>query len=168
MLGGEVIAKVGAHVLGDQGRRPGKQAAKQGARHTLTPFDQLKALLRPRRKRMSREMTEDHIVSILIVRRAREEMFGSSLFAEPAWDVLLELFAASLGGRQISLGDVALAIKVPESTAARWTVALVEHGLISSVHDANAPGAAWLTLTERGFLKMKRLANHWQSAFMSI
>jgi hypothetical protein len=168
MLGGEAIAKVGAHVLGDQGRRPGKPAAKQGVRHTLSPFDQLKALLRPRRKRTSREMTEDHIISILIVRRAREEMLGSRLFAEPAWDVLLELYAASLGGRQISLRDVALAIKIPESTAARWTAALVEHGLINCSHDATPPGAAWLTLTERGSLQMKRLASHWRSAFMSI
>ena len=36
-------------------------------------------------------LTEDHIVSILGVRRARADILGQSLFSDPAWDILLEL-----------------------------------------------------------------------------
>jgi DNA-binding MarR family transcriptional regulator len=113
-------------------------------------------------------MTEDHIISILILRRARDEIFGSSLFAEPAWDVLLELYAAGLGGRRMSLRDIALAIKIPESTAARWVAALADHGLVSAHADPNQPIMPWLALTERGAAQMKQLADHWRSAFLSI
>jgi DNA-binding MarR family transcriptional regulator len=168
MFSGMAIAKVGAHVGSHRGSRPDLPAAKREVGRALSPFDQLKALLRPRRKHQSQAMTEDHIVSILILRRARDEMLGTSLFAEPAWDVLLELYAASLGGRRMSLRDVALAIKVPESTAARWIAALADHGLICSQGAPDEGGAAWIDLTERGTTKMKRLADHWQLAFMSI
>jgi DNA-binding MarR family transcriptional regulator len=113
-------------------------------------------------------MTEDHVVSILILRRAREEAFGSSLFAEPAWDVLLELYAAALGGRRMSLRDIAQAIKIPESSAARWVEALVDHGLVSSHADPDQLAVPWLTLTERGALQMQQLADRWRSAFLSI
>jgi DNA-binding IclR family transcriptional regulator len=113
-------------------------------------------------------MTEDHVVSILILRRARDEIFGRSLFAEPAWDMLLELYAAGLGGRRMSLRDIALAIKIPESVAARWVVALAAHGLVSSHGDPDRLGAPWLALTRRGAAQMKQLADHWRSAFLSI
>jgi DNA-binding MarR family transcriptional regulator len=134
----------------------------------VTPFDQLKALLRPRRGSQSRGMTEDHVVSILILRRARDDLFGSTLFAEPAWDVLLELFAAQLGGRRMSLRDIAVAIKVPESIAARWIAALADRGLVSSRIDLDQPALSWIGLTDKGAAQMKQLADHWRSAFLSI
>jgi DNA-binding MarR family transcriptional regulator len=155
-------------VRGNRSGKSGSQDAALGARRPKTPFDQLKALLRPKRGRRSLSMTEDHIISILILRRARDEIFGSSLFAEPAWDVLLELYAAGLGGRRMSLRDIALAIKIPESTAARWVAALADHGLVSAHADPNQPIMPWLALTERGAAQMKQLADHWRSAFLSI
>jgi DNA-binding MarR family transcriptional regulator len=113
-------------------------------------------------------MTEDHVVSILILRRARDDLFGSTLFAEPAWDILLELFAAQLGGRRMSLRDIAVAIKVPESIAARWIAALADRGLVSSRIDLDQPALSWIGLTDKGAAQMKQLADHWRSAFLSI
>jgi DNA-binding IclR family transcriptional regulator len=113
-------------------------------------------------------MTEDHIRSILILRRAREHLFGPDLFAEPAWDVLLELYAATLGGRQMSLRDIALAIKAPASTTARWVGALAERGLIASHADPNELSVLRIGLTEWGAFQMNQLADRWRTAFMSI
>lgn len=106
-------------------------------------------------------------MSILIARRAREEMLGANLFAEPAWDILLELYAAVLGGRRMTLNDVATAIGIPEPTAARWIAALNDHGLVTSHINLGQRSAA-VTLTQKGASQMKQLADHWRSAFLSI
>jgi DNA-binding MarR family transcriptional regulator len=153
---------------GDRTGKPSPPAADRRARDFASPFDQLKALLRPRRAPPSAATTEDHILSILILRRARDDAFGSTLFTEPAWDVLLELYAAMLGGRQMSLGDIALAIKAPTSTTARWVAALAERGLIASHGDPDELSVPRLGLTEKGAFQMKQLADRWRAAFLSI
>jgi DNA-binding MarR family transcriptional regulator len=158
----------GITLRGDQTGKRNQLGAKRRTGDFVGAFDQLKALLRPRRMSQSPVTTEDHIRSILIVRRARDETFGAHLFAEPAWDVLLELYAATLGGRPMKLRDIALAISVPASTTARWIAALAERGLIASHADPNEPDVPNIGLTERGAAQMKQLADHWRDAFLSI
>ena len=74
------------------------------------------------------QVTEAQIQSILRVRRERSAIFGEGLFSEPAWDILLELFAAQLGNRTLGLAD--LTRIAPQSTLARWVSALEERGLV--------------------------------------
>jgi hypothetical protein len=66
--------------------------------------------------------------AILEMRRRRSAIFGEGLFSDPAWDILLELFAAELGGRRLGLAD--LDHIAPRSTLARWLTALGERGLV--------------------------------------
>ena len=66
--------------------------------------------------------------SIMEMRRRRSTVFGEGLFSDPAWDILLELFAAELDGRRLGLTD--LAHIAPRSTLARWLTALEERGLL--------------------------------------
>ncbi|MGE5563233.1 MAG: hypothetical protein ACM3ZV_07970 [Bacillota bacterium] len=90
-------------------------------------------------------MTEDQIRSILDVRRRRSEVFGQGLFADPAWDILLELFAAALGNRRMTLGD--LAPIAPKSTLARWIAALEERQLVECAVDPLRPDRFWIALS---------------------
>ncbi len=54
-------------------------------------------------------------------RRLRERMFGNpDLFADPAWDILIDLFIASEEGRKISVSSACIASAVPTTTALRW------------------------------------------------
>ena len=62
-------------------------------------------------------------------RRLREEFFKSDLFGEPAWDMLLDLFAASEEGKQVFTSSLCIAAAVPASTALRWINVLVDKGL---------------------------------------
>lgn len=141
---------------------------RQKHRQRKKAFAQVKALLSRRKPGRPVQITEDHILSILIARRARHAEFGDNLFSEPAWDVLLELHAAVLGGRRLSLADLARAIDTPESTTARWIAVLTDRGLVSSESDITEPGRLWISLTPEGASKMKRLADHWGAAFLSI
>lgn len=131
------------------------------------PFEQLKGLLARKRLQRPLNLTEDHIRSVLLVRRARSDILGKHLFSDPAWDILLELYSARLGGRKMSLGDVARAIETPQTTTKRWIAALEEHALVRSTIDP-ATNLNWISLTDAAAEKVKRLADHWGSAFVSI
>ena len=95
-------------------------------------------------------------------------MFGPNLFSEPAWDALLELYAAELGRRSVSLDDVAKALDIPQSTLARWVDVLADRDLVETESDTMEPSRLWLRLTADGQAKMKQLADHWGAAFLSI
>jgi DNA-binding MarR family transcriptional regulator len=128
----------------------------------------LKSLLSPKNRRRRFQATEDHILSILIARRGREAVFGPDLFSEPAWDALLELYAAALGNRRMSLADLSRAINTPPSTTGRWISLLEGRGLVAAEGDAEQAGRLWIGLTEDGTSKIKQLTNHWGAAFLSI
>lgn len=90
-------------------------------------------------------VTEDQIQYILKFRRMRSEIFGEGLFSDPAWDILLELLAAELGKRKVTLRD--LAWIAPESTLARWIAALEERKLVEVERDRLRPDQSWIGLT---------------------
>jgi DNA-binding MarR family transcriptional regulator len=113
-------------------------------------------------------LTEDHLVSVLLVRRARNAIIGENLFSDPAWDILLELYAAKLGRRDVSLAELATAIGIPSSTSNRWVAALEERALLEPTVGAGEPSSRKYRLTAKGAERMERLASHWASAFVSI
>ena len=53
-------------------------------------------------------------------RRRRDSVFDSALFADPGWDMLLDLFIAGEEGRHISVSSLCIAAAVPPTTALRW------------------------------------------------
>lgn len=111
-------------------------------------------------------LTEDHIMSVLLVRRARNEVLADNLFSDPAWDILLELLGARLGGRKMTAADLATAIGIPLSTTGRWIEALEQRGLIEGAATAKAERS--LGLSAEGASRMERLAGRWATAFSAI
>jgi DNA-binding MarR family transcriptional regulator len=69
------------------------------------------------------------------MRMRRNEIFGAPLFRDPAWDMLLELYAAERSGREIPLKSLCYASGVSLSTAARQIDILEKHELIWRVRD---------------------------------
>lgn len=78
-------------------------------------------------------------------RRSRARYFSQELFADPAWDILLDLFEAELLSRQISVSSACAAASVPSSTAIRWLSSMVKRGLLVRRAD---PGDGRRTLVE--------------------
>ncbi len=62
-------------------------------------------------------------------RRLRDELFDATLFADPAWDMLLDLYAARLGRMRVSVSSLCIAAAVPATTALRWIKTLTDSGL---------------------------------------
>jgi hypothetical protein len=65
-------------------------------------------------------ITAKSVREIIKKRRLRERFFGAELFADPAWDILLDLKAAGLEGQNVSVSSLCIAAAVPPTTALRW------------------------------------------------
>jgi hypothetical protein len=95
------------------------------------------------------ELVYSLVKDVLRFRRLRNRLLGGDLFGEPAWDILLELFAADWSGEKLSVSGACYVSGVPSSTALRWIVRLEREGWIQRVDDPLDGRRSWLTLTDR-------------------
>lgn len=72
----------------------------------------------------------ESVRTILSLRWARRSYFQPELFGEPAWDILLELYAAHLSNRSECVSSLCIASGVPATTALRRLVSLELNGWI--------------------------------------
>jgi DNA-binding MarR family transcriptional regulator len=76
------------------------------------------------------EISPKLVNAIIRARRLRSQFFADGLFADPAWDILLDLFQAELLIQRVAVSTLGLAAGVPATTALRWITTLVDRGLI--------------------------------------
>lgn len=96
----------------------------------------------------------DRVRSVIADRASRSEHFPAELFADPAWDILLELYAAQLGQRRVAVNELAKQATVPETTNIRWLKALDAAGYILRRPDPLDARRVFLLLTTKGLLAM--------------
>lgn len=80
-------------------------------------------------------VTARAIRALIRQRRNRDRFFGGDLFADPAWDMLLELYASELAQQRISVTSLCQAAAVPGTTALRWMCHLEARGMIRRQQD---------------------------------
>ena len=93
--------------------------------------------------------------SICRERARRAEFLPAELFGEPAWDILLDLFAAAKASELRSIKSVCLSARVPEATALRFIEQLASHGLVERKPDKTDARRKFLSLTPIGLRRMK-------------
>jgi hypothetical protein len=86
------------------------------------------------------------------LRRARLSVFGTTLFSDPAWDILLELYTLKLTGRGAPI--TGLAHIASPLTLARWLQILEDKGLIFSWDDRSTAGQPGVCLSATGATNM--------------
>lgn len=94
--------------------------------------------------------------TIIERRRKRADYFGEEFFADPAWDMLLDLTAARVEHRRVSVTSLCIASGVPATTALRWITQLIEAGLFERVEDESDRRRAFIGLTDRAADAMAR------------
>ena len=67
--------------------------------------------------------------SVIRARRLRARYFSEELFADPAWDMLLDLLQAELSQLRVPVSSLCIAAAVPATTALRWLKSMVQQGL---------------------------------------
>ncbi|HYG48086.1 MAG TPA: winged helix DNA-binding protein [Allosphingosinicella sp.] len=75
------------------------------------------------------------IRSMIRARRLRDHFFRGEIFADPAWDMLLDLMAARVEMQRVAVSSLCIAAAVPPTTALRWIKTLCDQGLFVRIAD---------------------------------
>lgn len=94
--------------------------------------------------------------AVIRARRLRERFFDASLFGDPAWDMLLDLFAAELDHARVSVSSLCIAAAVPATTALRWIGSMSEAGLFERRADPFDRRRAFIALSANASIAMRR------------
>jgi hypothetical protein len=104
-----------------------------------------------------RALPDPRLVRRLIAaREARARFFEAGLFADPAWDMLLDLTAAHAEGQRVSVTSLCIAAMVPATTGLRWIKQLVDCGVFERVDDPTDRRRAFIGLSEKSRDAMAR------------
>jgi DNA-binding MarR family transcriptional regulator len=104
--------------------------------------------------------SEDELLGLLAEelyrdRRRRARHFSQRLFGEPAWDILLDLYAAAVRGEMVSVSNACRAADAPPSTALRWLQHLEDERLVERLADPTDARRHFVRLTRRGAERMQ-------------
>ena len=85
---------------------------------------------------------------LIKARQLRARYFDADHFADPAWDILLDLAAARAERQQVSVTSLCIAAGVPATTALRWIGQMVEADLLVRVSDPHDRRRAYIALAD--------------------
>jgi len=66
---------------------------------------------------------------VIRARRLRSRFFEEELFADPAWDMLLDLLQAEIAQLRVPVSSLCIASAVPATTALRWLKTMTDQGI---------------------------------------
>jgi DNA-binding MarR family transcriptional regulator len=89
-------------------------------------------------------------------RSRRKEFFPMELFGEPAWDMLLDLYASEGEGRLVSATSASVASGAPITTGLRWIRHLEKHLLVERQPGARDRRYSIINLTPEGRKAVER------------
>ena len=75
------------------------------------------------------DVSAETLRSIIRARRLRGRYFSEEIFADPAWDMLLDLLQAEISQLRVPVSSLCIAAAVPATTALRWLKTMVSQGL---------------------------------------
>ena len=101
--------------------------------------------------------------TIYAARVQRASRFGTTLFGEPAWDMLLDLFINCAKGLRLGTTSLCLGSGAPQSTALRYIERLEADGLLRRYQPVDDRRLNCVELTPRG----KKLMREYLSTTMA-
>lgn len=93
----------------------------------------------------------------IALRRLREQVFPKQLFADPAWDMLLDLYGSYIAQHRVSVSSLCIAAEVPATTALRWIANLEEADLLTRARDPHDGRRVFVSLKETAVKGMERM-----------
>lgn len=89
-------------------------------------------------------------VAWIEAQEARDEALGATLFGDPAWSILLQLYIAHHRDAAYTIETLARACRLTPSAGARWIALLEKAGLACHSANASAPDQLVVSLTATG------------------
>ncbi len=87
------------------------------------------ALLRPSSTDLPTSVDGETVRAVIRARRLRARFFDEDLFADPAWDMMLDLLQAEIAQHRVPVSSLCIAAAVPATTALRWIKTMTDAGL---------------------------------------
>ncbi len=100
--------------------------------------------------------SSEDIRKMIRLRRLRDRYFDPSLFADPAWDMLLDLLAARIERSRVAVSSLCIAAAVPPTTALRWIKAMTDHALFERCADPEDGRRIFIQLSDKAMHGMGR------------
>lgn len=107
------------------------------------------------RSTRSRQDSARLVRDIIRRRRARAQFFPAELFADPAWDILLDLTAARLEGTKVSISSLCIAASVPTTTALRWIKGMTNADMLEREADPEDGRRSFVRIGDSAFFAME-------------
>lgn len=102
------------------------------------------------------EVSIDTVRTVIRARRLRGRYFPEDLFADPAWDMLLDLLQAEIAQMRVPVSSLCMAAAVPATTALRWIKSMTEQGLFVRRADPHDARRVFVELAPRTSVSMRR------------
>ena len=126
------------------------------ATEAMPPAAQLPAGADAKGEVPSKESLIESVRSIIRRRQRRSDFLDSELFADPSWDILLDLTLAKLEDEAVPVSSACAAAQVPYTTALRYVKQLVDTGLVFRWKDPTDQRRVLLELEDHTFDAMIR------------
>lgn len=94
--------------------------------------------------------------SVIRARRLRGRFFADDLFADPAWDMLLDLLQAEIAQLRVPVSSLCIAAAVPATTALRWLKSMTDKGLFVRRADPHDGRRVFVELSREASIAMRR------------
>ena len=101
-------------------------------------------------------ISPDIVRSVIRARRLRGRFFDENLFADPAWDMLLDLLQAEIAQLRVPVSSLCIAAAVPATTALRWLKTMTDKGLFVRRADPHDGRRVFVELSPATSVAMRR------------
>jgi DNA-binding MarR family transcriptional regulator len=102
------------------------------------------------------QISPDLVRQTIRARRLRERFFEQDLFADPAWDMLLDLLQAEIAQLRVPVSSLCIAAAVPATTALRWLKTMTDKGIFLRRADPHDGRRVFVELAPEASLAMRR------------
>ncbi len=100
--------------------------------------------------------SSERVRAIIRARRLRSRFFAEELFADPAWDMLLDLVQAETDQFRVPVSSLCIAAAVPATTALRWIKTMTDSGLFVRRADPHDGRRVFVEMSPETNLAMRR------------
>ena len=101
-------------------------------------------------------VSADVVRSVIRARRLRGRFFEEDLFADPAWDMLLDLLQAEIAQLRVPVSSLCIAAAVPATTALRWLKTMTDKGIFVRRADPHDGRRVFVELSGEASVAMRR------------
>jgi DNA-binding MarR family transcriptional regulator len=98
----------------------------------------------------------DTVRQVIRARRLRARFFDEELFADPAWDMLLDLLQAEIAQHRVPVSSLCIAAAVPATTALRWIKSMTDAGLFKRRADPHDGRRVFVELSPNASVSLRR------------